>query len=145
MRRSTCPRRYFVAFFTEVRAAGLARLGHAVFDGKVIASQLMLAGPHPVAHTVCAGADDDYLRMGASGFLRWHARSRLRRDGFAANDLTDAGLNPVTRFKSQFGAELTPTWSLSRERLDDVPARVGRAALAQRTRRAAVRRREEAE
>jgi hypothetical protein len=108
------PETAFRAFFNDVRAAGLARLGHAVFDGKVIASQLMLAGPHPVAHTVCAGTDDDHLRMGASGFLRWHASLSLARDGFVANDLTDAGLNPVTRFKSQFGAELTPTWTVSR-------------------------------
>ena len=108
------PETAFRTFVSEVSAAGLARLGHAVFDGKVIASQLMLTGPHPVAHTVCAGADDDYLRMGASGFLRWHASLALARDGFIANDLTDAGLNAVTRFKSQFGAELTPTWTVSR-------------------------------
>jgi hypothetical protein len=118
----------FRTFVTEVSGAGLARLGHAVFDGKVIASQLMLAGPHPVAHTVCAGADDDYLRMGASGFLRWHASLALARDGFIANDLTDAGLNPVTRFKSQFGAELTPTWTVSRtdSRLFQIEAAVQR-------------------
>lgn len=108
------PETVFRTFFSEVSAAGLARLGHAVFDGKVIASQLMLTGPHPVAHTVCAGADDEYLRTGASGFLRWHASLALARDGYMANDLTDAGLNPVTRFKSQFGAELTPTWTVSR-------------------------------
>lgn len=103
----------FRRFFDDVRAAGLARVGHAVFDGKVIASQLMLTGPHPVAHTVCAGADEAHLRMGASGFLRWHSFLALARDGFVANDLTDAALNPVTHFKSQLGGELTPTWSLS--------------------------------
>jgi hypothetical protein len=103
----------FRRFFEDLRAAGLARLAHAVFDGKVVASQLMLAGPHPVAHTVCAGADESFLRMGASGFLRWHSFLALARDGYAANDLTDAALNPVTRFKSQLGGELTPTWSLS--------------------------------
>jgi hypothetical protein len=103
----------FRRFFEDLRAAGLARLGHAVFDGTVIASQLMLTGPHPVAHTVCAGADEAYLRMGASGFLRWHSFLALARDGYLANDLTDAALNPVTRFKSQLGGELTPTWSLS--------------------------------
>ena len=75
----------------------------------------MLTGPHPVAHTVCAGADEDYLRLGASGFLRWHGALALARDGYRANDLTDAGLNPVTRFKSQLGGELTATWSVSRE------------------------------
>lgn len=104
----------FANFYAELKAAGLARLGHAVFDGKVIASQLMLTGPHAVAHTVCAGADDDYLRMGASAFLRWHGCLALARAGYVANDLTDAALNPVTRFKSQLGGELTATWSISR-------------------------------
>jgi len=103
----------FRRFFDDLHARGLARVGHAVFDGKVIASQLMLTGPHPVAHTVCAGADEAYLRMGASGFLRWNSFLALARDGYLANDLTDAALNPVTRFKSQLGGELTPTWSLS--------------------------------
>ncbi len=103
------PEMVFANFFAELKAAGLARLGHAVFEGKVIASQLMLTGPHAVAHTVCAGADDDYLRMGASAFLRWHGCLALARSGYAANDLTDAALNPVTRFKSQLGGELTPT------------------------------------
>ena len=92
----------------------LARLGHAVYQDKVVASQLMLVGPHPVSHTVCAGADEDHLRLGASAFLRWQGFLSLHRDGHAANDLTDASLNPVTRFKSQLGGDLTPTLSLSR-------------------------------
>lgn len=108
------PEKTFAAFFEELKAAGLAQLGHAVFDGKVIASQLVLTGPHAVAHTVCAGVDDDYLRMGASAFLRWHGCLALARSGYTAIDLTDAALNPVTRFKSQLGGELTPTWSVSR-------------------------------
>jgi hypothetical protein len=108
------PREPFAAYYRTLKRAGLARLGHAVYQGRVIASQLMLTGPHPVAHTVCAGADDDFLRMGASAFLRWHACVALARDGYRANDLTDAALNPVTRFKSQLGGTLTPTWSLSR-------------------------------
>jgi Acetyltransferase (GNAT) domain len=107
------PAPVFRRFFDDLRGAGLARLAHAVFDGKVIASQLTLTGPHPVAHTVCAGADEAHLRMGASGFLRWHSFLALAREGYIANDLTDAALNPVTRFKSQLGGELTPTWSLS--------------------------------
>lgn len=109
------PQQAFQTYYRSIAAAGLARLGHAVYDGRVIASQLMLTGPHLVAHTVCAGADEDFLRMGASAFLRWHAALALARDGYRANDLTDAGLNPVTRFKSQLGAQLTPTWSVARE------------------------------
>jgi hypothetical protein len=108
------PEAAFRRFFERVHACGLARLGHAVFDDKVVASQLMLVGPHPVSHTVCAGADEDYLRLGASAFLRWHAFLALHRDGYAANDLTDAALNPVTRFKSQLGGDLTPTFSIAR-------------------------------
>jgi hypothetical protein len=108
------PETAFRRFFERVHACGLARLGHAVFDGKVVASQLMLTGPHPVSHTVCAGADENYLRLGASAFLRWHAFQALQRDGFVANDLTDASLNPVTRFKSQLGGDLTPTLTVSR-------------------------------
>lgn len=104
----------FRRFYDEVRKAGLARLGHAVLGDQVIASQLMLTGPHPVGHIVCAGADEQYLKLGANGFLRWHSFLARQRDGFRAMDLTDAALNPVTRFKSQLGGELTPTWSLER-------------------------------
>lgn len=108
------PRERFAHYFSDLAEQGLARLAHAVFEGKVIASQLMLTGPHPVAHTVCAGADEAYLRMGASAFLRWHACLALAASGYRANDLTDAALNPVSRFKSQLGAKLTATWSVSR-------------------------------
>jgi hypothetical protein len=104
----------FTRYFERLHAFGLARLGHACLEGTPIASQLMLTGPHPVSHTVCAGADEAHLRLGASAFLRWHAFAALARDGFRANDLTDASLNPVTRFKSQLGGELTPTWSIAR-------------------------------
>jgi hypothetical protein len=108
------PEAAFRRFFERAHVSGLARLGHAVFEGKVIASQLMLTGPYRVSHTICAGADEDYLRLGASAFLRWQAFLSLHRDGFLANDLTDAALNPVTRFKSQLGGDLTPTLSISR-------------------------------
>jgi len=108
------PERAFQRYFERLHGLGLARLGHACLERQPIASQLMLTGPHPVSHTVCAGADETHLRMGASAFLRWHAFAALARDGFKANDLTDASLNPVTRFKSQFGGELTPTWSIAR-------------------------------
>jgi len=108
------PEAAFRRFFERVHGCGFARLGHAVYQDKVVASQLMLAGPHPVSHTICAGADEEHLRLGASAFLRWHAFLSLQRDGFVSNDLTDAALNPVTRFKSQLGGDLTPTLSVSR-------------------------------
>jgi hypothetical protein len=108
------PEAAFERYVERVQSCGLARLGHAVFEDKVVASQLMLTGPYRSSHTICAGADEDYLRLGASAFLRWHAFLALHRDGFAANDLTDASLNPVTRFKSQLGGELTATSTVAR-------------------------------
>jgi len=104
----------FLRFYEDLQKAGLARLGHAVLDGQVIASQLMLTGPHPVGHIVCAGADEQHLRLGANGFLRWQSLLARARDGFLAIDLTNATLNPVTRFKAQLGGQLTSTWSLER-------------------------------
>lgn len=108
------PEPAFRKYFDAANAQGVARLAHAVYEGKVIASQLMLTGPGRVAHTVCAGADEDYLRMGASAFLRWRSFESLAQMGYQANDLTDAALNPVTRFKSQLGGRLTATLSVSR-------------------------------
>jgi hypothetical protein len=108
------PESAFRLFYDDLKKAGLARLGHAVLNDQVIASQLMLTGPHPVGHIVCAGADEQYLKLGANGFLRWQSLLARARDGFVAMDLTDAALSPVTRFKSQLGGQLTPTWSLER-------------------------------
>jgi hypothetical protein len=136
------PETAFRRFFERVQSCGLARLGHAVYQDKVIASQLMLTGSYPISHTICAGADEDHLRLGASAFLRWHAFLALHRDGFVANDLTDASLNPVTRFKSQLGGDLTPTLSVNRTdswlyRVMDT-ARDLRTGLRQRLRRSQV-------
>ncbi|MGH6624619.1 MAG: GNAT family N-acetyltransferase, partial [Burkholderiaceae bacterium] len=67
------PESAFRRFYDDIKNAGLARLGHAVLNDQVIASQLMLTGPHPVGHIVCAGADEQHLKLGANGFLRWHS------------------------------------------------------------------------
>jgi hypothetical protein len=94
-------------FVSDLRARKLARLYEARLpDGKVVSSQLVLTGPHAVTHTVCAGSDEEALPLGASAFLRWAALEDLAAAGYHANDLTDAALNPVTRFKAQFGGEL---------------------------------------
>lgn len=105
--RPYLPPEPFRRYWQGIRAAGLGRLFHARLpDGRVIASQLVLAGPHPVTHTVSAAADPEFLRLGANAFLRWGAFEALHASGHAANDLTDAALNPVTHFKAQFGGEL---------------------------------------
>src|SRR5207302_745750 len=101
------PKQAFERWFRRLKAAGLARLFQARLpEGRSIAAQITLLGPHPVAHTVSAGADVEFLNVGASAFLRWRAFETLAALGYRANDLTDAALNPVTHFKSQLGGEL---------------------------------------
>jgi hypothetical protein len=109
------PRDAFERFFRRLRSAGMCRLYHArIEDGRSVSAQLVLASGHPVTHTVSAGADPEYLRSGASAFLRWSAFEDLASRGYEANDLTDAALNPVTHFKSQFGGDLEPCLVMSR-------------------------------
>ena len=101
------PEDLFLTFYRRLRAAGLCRLYQARLPtGQLIASQLVLAGGHPVTHTVSAGADPEFLKQGGSAFLRWKAFESLSAAGFTHNDLTDAALNSVTHFKSQLGGEL---------------------------------------
>lgn len=126
----------FRQYFSTLRAKSLGTLYHArMSDGLVIASQLVLLGAHPVTHTVSAASDGRYLRLGASAFLRWEAFERLAARGYKANDLTDAALNPVTHFKSQFGGTLEATSVVSRAdawqyRLAQAPLPVLRGARA---------------
>ena len=75
-------------------------------DGKMVAGQLALTGGHPVTHTVSAAADPEYQNLGINPFLRWYTFKQLAEWGYTHNDLTDAALNMVTRFKSQLGADL---------------------------------------
>ena len=99
----------FREFLERLRRGGLCRLFFArAPDGAPAAMQLVLTGSHPVTHTVCAGADAEYQKLGASAFLRWRSFEALAASGHAANDLTDATLNRVTHFKSQLGADLEP-------------------------------------
>lgn len=101
------PEKAFQQYFEQLKALGLCRLFHARLpDGRSISSQLVLLGPHPVTHTVCAAADEEFLKMGATAFLRWRSFEALAKMGYEGNDLTDAALNPVTRFKSQLGGDL---------------------------------------
>jgi hypothetical protein len=97
----------FERYFRRLKAENMCRLYHARLpDGRSIAAQLVLTGSHTVSHTVCAASDGEFLSMGASAFLRWKVFVALADLGYSENDLTDAALNPVTRFKSQLGADL---------------------------------------
>ncbi len=97
----------FERYFRHLKAGGLCRLYQARLpDGRSIAAQIVLLGEHPVSHTLCAASDGEFRSTGASAFLRWKTFERLAGLGYAANDLTDAALNSVTRFKGQLGADL---------------------------------------
>ncbi len=101
------PEAAFERYFRRLRAAGLGHLYHARLpDGRAIGTQLVLAGRHPVGHTISAGADAEYLNLGATAFLRYKVFVDLKERGYSALDLTDATLNPVSHFKSQLGGNL---------------------------------------
>jgi hypothetical protein len=105
----------FRRFFEHLRAQDLCRLYQARLpDGRSVAAQLVLTGPHPVTHTVSAAADAAHLSLGSTPFLRWGTFEALAALGYAANDLTDAALNDVTRFKSQLGGDLVNGWVITR-------------------------------
>ncbi|MGD2122373.1 MAG: GNAT family N-acetyltransferase [Gemmatimonadota bacterium] len=134
----------FERFFSRLASQDLARLYHArLGTGQSVASQLVLLSGHPITHTVTAAADEDYLSQGTNPFLRWKTCEALAAEGFVGNDLTDAALNPVTRFKSQLGGMLVANQVLSTR--GTLPFRVHRKGLQtlRRTRglaRAALRR-----
>jgi hypothetical protein len=101
------PRAAFERFFLRLRSEGIARLYHARLpQGRSVSSQLVLLGPHSVSDTVCAASDGQHLNLGATAFLRWNVFKSLSAQGYSANDLTAAALNPVTHFKAQLGGDL---------------------------------------
>ena len=101
------PEPAFKRLFTTLHRLGLCRLYHARLPtGQSISAQLVLLGNHPVSHSVSAASDAEFLNMGATAFLRWKVFEALSALGYAANDLTDAALNPVAHFKSQLGGNL---------------------------------------
>lgn len=94
-------------YFQRLRDRGLIALFHARLpSGRSISSQLVLMSEHPVTHTVSAAADPDHYDTGATPFLRWRVFETLSERGFAGNDLTDASLGSVSRFKRQLGSDL---------------------------------------
>jgi hypothetical protein len=138
------PEAPFRRYFERLRARGIARLYHARLPGgESVSAQLVLTGGHPVSHTVSAASDAAHRNLGATAFLRWEVFRRLAADGFAANDLTDAALNPVTHFKAQLGGDLEMClWLESPSSARHRAARTGRevAELARATLRAVARR-----
>jgi hypothetical protein len=101
------PEPAFRMYFKALREADLCRMFHARLpDGRPIATQLILLGPGPITHTVTAASDPEYLQTGVNAFLRWKSFKAVSEMGYSGNDLTGAGLTPVTHFKSQLGGDL---------------------------------------
>lgn len=132
------PEANFREYFRGLRSQGLCRLFHVrLADGTPAASQLVLTGGHPVTHTVTAAAAPEFMRLGTTPFLRWKVCEALSTEGYRGNDLTDASLNEVTRFKAQLGGELVTNLVLSGpdtlryrvHRIGSRGLRRGRAAL----------------
>ena len=103
----------FQAFFEAIAERGLAQICTArLGDGRAVASQLVLLGKHANSHTVSAAGDQAFASIGAQAFLRWRTFEHLAELGYTSNDLTDAALNSVTHFKSQFGGRLVSSFVL---------------------------------
>jgi hypothetical protein len=101
------PEGSFEEYYRRLKALGLAQLYQLrIGGGQSVAAQMVLFGGHPVTHTITTAADGAYMTHGINPYLRWRVMQAIHKRGFAANDLTDAALNSVTRFKSQFGGEL---------------------------------------
>ena len=76
-------------------------------SGEPAASQLVLLGPHPVAHTLAAAAFEEHQHTGCNAFMRWSTCEWLSARGHTAVDLTDAHNPSVARFKGNLGSTLT--------------------------------------
>jgi hypothetical protein len=101
------PRERFEGWFRALHGQGLATLLHArLGDGTAVATALLLLGEHAVAHMVSAAAEAEHQPLGTNPLLRWASFKCLHERGYRAVDLTDASLNPVTRFKGQLGGDL---------------------------------------
>ncbi len=103
----------FKTYFERLKKAELVRLFNARdAQGRVVSTQLVLAGKHPVTHSVCAGTAIEELDSGVTAFLRAGVFNALANSGYRANDLTDAALNSVTAFKGQLGGRLVQNTSV---------------------------------
>lgn len=104
----------FRTWFLALADKGLARLFQArTSEGEAVAAQIVLTGNHKLSHTISAGSDERFSKFGVNAFLRWKAFEKLHELGYEQNDLTDASLNSVSRFKSQLGGELKMSFALN--------------------------------
>lgn len=109
-------REAFLELHEDLKAHNACRIYFAVMPGgRRAAGEIVLMSGHPVTHTWMAGSDPEFLRTGASAFLRWKAFEDLQKRGYKFNDLTDAMNDKVAKFKSQFGGRLEASFVLHKE------------------------------
>ena len=109
-------RQAFAHLYQTLKDRGVCQIYFAVTpEGQRAAGQIVLFTRHPVTHTWMAGSDPAFLQSGASAFLRWKTFEDLSQRGYQYNDLTDAMIPPVAKFKSQFGGRLEATFVLYKE------------------------------
>jgi Acetyltransferase (GNAT) domain len=109
-------REKFIELHRVLRTHNACQIYFAVMpDGRRAAGEIVLMSKHPVTHTWMAGSDPEFLRTGASAFLRWKVFEDLHRRGYAYNDLTDAMNDHVAKFKSQFGGRLETSFVVHNE------------------------------
>lgn len=109
-------RERFSEFYNALKNCNACQIYFAVTsDGQRAAGQIVLFSGHPTTHTWMAGSDPQFLQSGASAFLRWKVFEDLSRRGYQYNDLTDAMIDKVAKFKSQFGGRLEPSFVVYKE------------------------------
>jgi hypothetical protein len=102
------PRDNFRQFVDTLVTKEIGRLFQVSLpSGEPIASQLVLTGQHPVAHTLAASAFESHQSTGCNALLRWNTCKWLSAKGYEAIDLTDAHNPSVAKFKRSLGATLT--------------------------------------
>jgi hypothetical protein len=106
----------FIQLHKSLRECNACQIYFALTpDGQRAAAQVVLFSKHPLTHTWMAGSDPQFLQSGASAFLRWKVFEDLNRRGYQYNDLTDAMIDRVARFKSQFGGRLEPSFVIYKD------------------------------
>ncbi len=106
----------FIQLYKSLKECNACQIYFALTpDGQRAAAHVVLSTKHPLTHTWMAGSDPQFLQSGASAFLRWKVFEHLNQRGYQYNDLTDAMIEKVARFKSQFGGRLEPSFVIYKE------------------------------
>lgn len=104
----------FDRFIRQLHELGICKVFQArLADGTIVAAEVVMVGPGKDSHAVCAAADSRHQSIGVNPFLRFEVFSQLQAQGAKYNDLTNASLDSVGRFKAELGAELQMNCAVS--------------------------------